>query len=137
MGNARLLLAASSVHVPRPHLDARGPGNCLAACLRRGNRLGEHMINNWKNKRRANHGAFWRQDVWAENNPEARRWEHVALPEKDSTLEALSTPQPGARPPAMFEDGVLPEEGDGKHEAGVMTTPVLSVGHQEPVGEGP
>lgn len=56
------------------------------------------MINNWKNKKRANHGAFWRQDVWAENNPEARRWEHLALPEKDSTLEALSTPQPGALP---------------------------------------
>lgn len=35
----------------------------------------------------------------------------------------------------MFEDGDLPEDGDSKHEAGVMTTSVLNVGPQEP-GEG-
>lgn len=34
----------------------------------------------------------------------------------------------------MFEDGDLPEDGDSKHEAGVTTTPVLSVGPQEPGG---
>ena len=37
----------------------------------------------------------------------------------------------------MFEDGDLLEDGDSKHEAGVTTPPVLSVGPQEPGGRDP
>ena len=37
----------------------------------------------------------------------------------------------------MFEDGDLLEDGDSKHEAGVTTPPVLSVGPQKPGGRDP
>ena len=66
------------------------------------------------------HGASWEGSLGRKS---PRGWEVKGrmLPERKIPLGGASQPQAGHPLSAMFEDGDLPEDGDSKHEAGVMT----------------